>query len=296
MNLRQLETFCLVVELGSFTRAARVLHMTQPAVSLQIKNLEEELGLPLIERGEKQLIITDGGHLLYRQAKRILSEWNILQDGLEQLKASQTGTIRLAASTIPGEYLLPVLLATFRNHFPGVSLGLNITDSEAVGQLLLERAVHLGVTGVALKDPLLECQPWRSDEILLIVGPEHPWFGVQEIEPGRLWESPWILREHGSGTRKVVETRLQTLNIELSQLPVLMELGSSRAVVTAVASGLGAGWVSNLAVADMLAEGKIAAVRVKDLDLSRTFYLLRHRQVFLPPIAQKFYEFLLKQV
>lgn len=293
MNLRQLETFCLVVELGSFTRAARVLHMTQPAVSLQIKNLEEELGLPLLERGEKTLITTDGGQLLYQQAKRILMEWNILQEGLEQLKTSSSGSIRLAASTIPGEYLLPYLLAAFRKNNPAVDLGLHITDSEAVGQLLRERVVHLGITGVAIRDPVLDCQPWCDDEILLVVGPTHSWFNLDELEPTQLLETCWIFREQGSGTRKVVEDRLQGVQIEPTQLPILMELGSSRAVVTAVLSGLGAGWVSYLAVADLLAEKKIKALKVKGLNLKRTFYLLRHRQAFLPPVVSKFYDFLL---
>ncbi|MQL52376.1 LysR family transcriptional regulator [Desulfofundulus thermobenzoicus] len=274
MNLKQLEAFLWVAELGSFTRAARQLYMSQPAVSFQIKSLEESLGTTLFYRGDKRVELTEAGRLLYPEARQMLRHYQNIMEGMAKLKGLHKGHLYLGASTIPGEYLLPLYIGRFHQLYPGVEVALRIAGSGEVIRWVREREIDLGITGAPAREEGLECLPWHQDQLVLIVGPEHPWAGREAVTLEELLEQPLILREAGSGTRRSLEAKLAEHNHSLEGARVMMELGSTRAVITAVQAGLGVSLVSALAAAEPLALGRVCQVGLQKVDLTRFLYLV----------------------
>lgn len=276
MNLKQLEAFLWVVELQSFTRAARHLFMSQPAVSFQIKALEDSLGVPLFKRGDKKIILTDAGQLLYSEAKHMLRHYYRIKSSLEELKGLKTGYLTIGASTIPGEYLLPFFIGSFWKKYPGIRVTLRVADSKEVVRMVRDRDVDLGITGAMIRGEGLDYKPWLDDQLVFIVHPDHRWAQRDAVKIEELQEEPVILREPGSGTRQVLEEKLEQAGLSLSQLQVSMELGSTRAIIAGVEAGLGVGVVSRLAIRESLALKKIKVVNVTGVELNRKLYLLRH--------------------
>ncbi|MGB9804083.1 selenium metabolism-associated LysR family transcriptional regulator [Desulfofundulus sp.] len=292
MNLKQLEAFLWVAKLQSFTRAAKHLYMSQPAVSFQIKSLEESLGVPLFYRGDKKVELTEAGRLLYPEAKQILRHFEKIKTGLDELKGLKRGHLSLGASTIPGEYLLPLLIGRFHRHYPGVEVTLRIAGSGQVIRWVREREIDLGVTGAPTSEEGLGCLPWYQDRLVLIVGPEHPWVSRESVNPEELLAQPLILREPGSGTRRSLEEKLTRMGLSLEEAQVVMELGSTRAVITAVQAGLGVSLVSALAAAEPLALGRVCQVAVKNMDLNRYLYLIHPSEWPGSFAAEAFWDFI----
>lgn len=278
MNFKQLEAFLWVAELQSFTKAARQLYMSQPAVSFQIKALEEDLQVALFQRGDKKVVLTEAGRLLYPEAKQMLRHYHKIKAGLDDLKGLKTGHLVVGASTIPGEYLLPLLIGGFKEKFPGIQITLKIADSGQVGRWVREREIDLGITGAPYEGEGIECTPWVQDQLIVITHPSHPWADMHSVKVSDLKNEALILREQGSGTRKTLEQKLAEHNIFLEKLPQGMELGSTRAVITAVEAGLGVSIVARCAVREAMELGRVREVQMGNLDLSRYLYQIRHNQ------------------
>lgn len=278
MNFKQLEAFLWVAELQSFTKAARQLFMSQPAVSFQIKALEEDLEADLFQRGDKKVMLTEAGRLLYPEAKKMLRHYHKIKTGLEDLKGLKTGNLVVGASTIPGEYILPLLIGGFKEFYPGIQVTLKVAGSGQVTRWVREREIDLGITGVPVEGDSIECSPWLQDEMVLIVNPNHPWAESGVIDISELKTSVMILREQGSGTRRTLEKKLEEKGVTLEKIPHGMELGSTRAVITAVEAGLGVSIVSRCAVKDALELKRISEVKVQDLDLNRSLYMVKQNQ------------------
>jgi len=278
MNFKQLEAFLWVAELQSFTKAARQLYMSQPAVSFQIKALEEDLQVSLFQRGDKRVILTEAGRLLYPEAKQMLRHYHKIKAGLDDLKGLKTGHLVVGAGTIPGEYLLPLLIGGFKEKYPGIQISLKVAGSGQVGRWVQEREIDMGITGASVEDEGIECIPWLQDQLVLIVPPAHPWSNVNAVKVSDLKNESMIMREQGSGTRRTIEQKLGEHNIPLEKIPQSMELGSTRAVITAVEAGLGISIVSRCAVREALELGRVREVQVVGLDLSRYLYHVRHGQ------------------
>jgi DNA-binding transcriptional LysR family regulator len=278
MNFKQLEAFIWVSELQSFTKASRQLFMSQPAVSFQIKALEEDLQVSLFQRGDKKVILTEAGRLLYPEAKQMIRQYDRIKAGLDDLKGLKTGHLVIGASTIPGEYLLPILIGGFKEKFPGIIITLKVAGSGQVGRWVREREIDFGITGAPIEWEGTECVSWLKDQLVLIVPPSHPWAEKGEISPEDLKNETMILREKGSGTRRTLEQKLAEHNIPLDKLPYGMELGSTRAVITAVEANLGISFVSKYAVSEAISLGKVREVKIGSIDLSRYLYQIRHSQ------------------
>lgn len=278
MNFKQLEAFLWVAELQSFTKAARQLYMSQPAVSFQIKALEEGLQVALFQRGDKKVILTEAGRLLYPEAKQMLRYYHKIKAGLDDLKGLKTGHLIVGASTIPGEYLLPLLIGGFKEKFPGIHITLKVSGSGQVGRWVRDREIDLGITGAPVEGEGIDCLPWLQDQLVLIVPPSHPWANMNAIKVADLKSESMIIREQGSGTRRTLEQKLGEHNITLEKIPQGMELGSTRAVITAVEAGLGVSIVSRCAVRETMELGRVREVQVIGLDLSRYLYQVRHTQ------------------
>ncbi|MGI9950929.1 selenium metabolism-associated LysR family transcriptional regulator [Moorellaceae bacterium AZ2] len=290
MNLNQLETFVITVEKGTLSAAAEELHLTQPAVSKQLKALEEAFGLRLLERSGREVKLTEGGRIFYRRAREVLRLLEQLRRELAQVSKLVRGELLLGASTIPGQYVLPRLIGHFKAQYPGVEVKLTIGGSEDILHRLGEGEIEIGVVGAEERRKGFLYQRLVRDELILILPPDHPWAGRPALKATELVDADWVCREEGSGTRRVVEDRLRAAGVVLPAARIVMELGSTEAVVNAVEAGLGVSMVSRWAAEKSLKLGRLATVPVEGVNLERDLFLV-HRARELSPAASAFMEF-----
>jgi DNA-binding transcriptional LysR family regulator len=292
MNLDHLRTFVLIVEQGSLSAAARARRISQPAVSKQLQRLEAELGLGLLVRGPKRdVALTPAGERLLAFAREVLDRQAALELDLGGLKAAGPGTLTLAASTIPGEYLLPGLLAAFRKRYPQVELAMTISDTADVASRLLADEADVGVLGSALRRPGLRLERLVGDELVLAVPPDHPFAARKRVPVAELAGQPLVLREEGSGTRRTAEAALASAGARLAAGDVVLTLGSTQAVLQAVAQGLGVGFVSARAADQARAGGYLACVGLEGVDLRRDLYLAYLPERAGDPLIARFLAF-----
>lgn len=290
VNLKHLETFIMVADLLSFTAAARRLYMSQPAVSFQIKSLEEDLQVTLFQRGDKKLALTAAGKLIYPEAKKMVIRYQKIKAGVDDLRGLKTGHLVVGAGTTPGEYLLPLLVGGFRKKHPGISVSLRVAGSGQVFQWLKDREIDIGITGSAVSGNWVSCRPWLEDELVLIAPPDHPWAGRDSVGVEEMLEEPFILREAGSGTRRSFEQKMGERGVDPARISLALELGSTRAVITAVQAGLGVSVVSRWAARDSLDLGKVKEFKTP-VDMKRPLYLICGRYSLDSSVAEEFLSF-----
>lgn len=296
MNLEHLRTLVSIVEHGSLSAAARAKHISQPAVTKQVQRMEAELETELLVRGPKrQIELTSAGERVLAFAQETLARFEYLERELASLKTVGQGTLTLAASTIPGEYLLPKLLAAFRKEYPQVEVQMTISDTADVATRLLADEADVGVVGSTLRRPGIRLEILVGDRVVLAVPPDHPFAGRESVTIDELRGQPLILREAGSGTRRSVEAALATAGLRLPRDNVVLVLGSTQAILQAVAQGLGLGFVSARASVQAQADGHLACLTLADVDLYRDLYLayLPHRAG--DPLVAHFLDFAREQ-
>lgn len=292
MDLWQLNIFCRVIELKSFSKAAKAVHLSQPTISSHIKDLEDHFSCRLIDRLSKEAIPTKAGELLYAYAKRILA----LRDETETALADYIGKIRgrlvIGGSTIPGTYLMPQLIAAFKRKYPDVIISLVIGDTDHIIERILEASLELGIVGAKAETQKIMQKKLIEDEMRLIVPADHRWAGEKRVSLKQLVSEPFILREHGSGTLKSLDQSLSGCGHSIDDLNVVAELGSTQAICQGIKTGTGVSIISMLAVAEDLQAGKLNALEVDGLDLKRNFYLTRHRYRSPSPLSEAFVKFI----
>ncbi len=291
-RLPHLETFARAAELSSFTAAARDLGLTQAAVSQRIQALEGALGVSLFRRRAGRVELTAAGQRLYPFAERILALHREAVEEVTGQKAPLTGELTLAASSIPGEHLLPDLLGAFRARHPHVQVRATVTDTQTVLRQVEQGEAHVGLVGGRTDNPALEFRHFATDRIVLVVPPGHPWRRKRRVSLAQLTEEPLILREPGSGTRWALERGLAQAGRSLGGLNVALELGSNEGIKEAVQRGLGLAFLSSFAVADDLAGGRLHAVPVAGLTLERELFAVWGRGRALPIAARLFLDLL----
>ncbi|WP_457677621.1 selenium metabolism-associated LysR family transcriptional regulator [Thermovibrio sp.] len=286
MDIRQLEVFTKVFENQSFSKAAQELGLSQPTVSTHIQHLEDILGKKLFDRLGRRVVPTQEAKILYKHAVEILKKRDEALVELLSLDASNMeGTVKIACSNIPGDYLLPHALKRLKELFPKVVLYAEIYDSTKVVKLLKESIpkYDLGLVGIEVNDPKFEVKKVHDDEIVLIAP---GYFKEEEIELERLRELPLILREEESGTRKTVEEALKGAGLEVGKLKVIAFLGSNTAIKEAVKRGAGFGLVSKYSVLDEVECGKVKVVKVKGLNIKRCFYCIKRKDITPVPAVR----------
>jgi DNA-binding transcriptional LysR family regulator len=289
MDTRQLAAFCEVVERRSFSQAAERLGVTQPAVSLQVRALEERLGVRLLDRSGRRVELTEAGQRLYRSAQRMLQlEGQLLAELAEDDELH--GSLAIGASTGPGAHLVPLLLCEFQRENPGLSVALNVSDTQAVIEHVADRALELGVVGALRRHRSLEFEPLVRDEIVLAVPPGHAFAG-REVPLDELRGEPLVVMQEGAGVRQVIEEELRRGGLRLRDLDSRLELGLQESVKTAVAAGYGIAFISRTAIEGELAAGTIASARVSGLEPSRQIYVVRARTRPASRAAAAFLEF-----
>lgn len=292
MRLAYLRTFVEVVQRKSFSAAARALGLTQPAVSQQVRRLEEELGVRLLLReGRGPVSLTESGKVVLDFARSTLAAYDALRAELRRLEGEIAGTLRLAASTTPGEYLVPQLLAAFRAQHPRVEAQVTVSDTADVVQRVQSGACDLGFIGAPVEEPGLVSERVAADEIVLAVYPEHPFAGREKVTWDEVLAQPLILREKGSGTRRTVELALAARGKELPRESVALTLGSMQAVIQAIRDGLGIGFVSALAVTRVPPAERLPVVTIEGLRFTRELFIVYEELSVTTSLLREFVAF-----
>lgn len=276
----RLRVFRAVAEEMSFRKAAEVLHLSQPAVSQQIRSLEEEAGVRLFDRGTgdghgSQIALTEAGRVLLGYATTAAETMVEAQRALAALNNDVTGELRLGASTTVAQYVLPRILGAFLRQYPHVHLSVMSGNTERIAEAVAEGRVALGIIeGPAMRRDV-KMERMVRDEMVLIVAPAHQWVRAGTITPAELTKVPMLLRERGSGSRRVVERALKKVGLPLRSLRVAMELDSTEAIISGVEAELGVGFVSRWAIGKVLRLGTVRQVPVKGLEIVRDFSFIR---------------------
>jgi DNA-binding transcriptional LysR family regulator len=276
MDTRQLQAFCAVVEKKSFSQAAERLGVTQPAVSLQVRALEQRLGQSLLDRSGRRVEPTEAGRRLYRSAQRMLALEEQLLDEVSADDGQLTGRLAIGASTGPGAHLVPLLLCEFQREHPDLHVALSIWDTQSVIDRVVDRQLELGVVGALRRHRSLEFEPLVRDEIVLAVPPGHHAAGGT-ISLDELKEETLIVMQEGAGVRQVVEDELRRAGLRLRGVEPKLELGLQESVKSAVAAGHGVAFISRTAIEGELAAGRLAAAQVEGVEPARQIYIVRAR-------------------
>jgi DNA-binding transcriptional LysR family regulator len=274
MNLHQLRIFHMVARLGSYSRAAEELKISQPSVSIQVGDLERSLGVDLFEQLGKRIYLTEAGRVLEEYAQRILGLFDEASAAVAEVRGVHRGRLAIGATNIPGTYLLPRALFSFQERFPQITVSLEIGTARRIQERVLRNEVELGVVGWEISAQNLVSRRFYEDEIVLVVPPGHRLAAGGPVPLGTLRDERVIMRERGSGTREAVEAALREANLAL---PAAMELGSGEAIKEAVAAGLGVSFLSSLAVAADTAAGRLVRVLLEGITITQPFVLIQHR-------------------
>lgn len=291
MDVDQLRAFVETAQLGSFSAAAHALGLTQPGISRQVKQLEVELGFVLINREQRPVALTPAGKELFPCAELMLRELDSTLQRLRTGSAELAGAIRVAASTIPGEFLVPGLLAGFTACFPRVCPSLIVTDSAGVVEEVLSGRAEVGFVGALMAQRRLHLIPVAEDEIVLVTPANHPFAAKGTAELAELAGLPFVERGSGSGTLESLKSLLAHQGLSLPEHRVAMVTATSQSQLAAIETGMGVGFVSSLAL-DSRSSLRLARVTVDGLSFKRTLYLA-HERAPLSAIAQAFVRFAL---
>jgi LysR family transcriptional regulator, low CO2-responsive transcriptional regulator len=289
VTLRQLRTFKTVADVASFSLAAQRLKLSQPSVSYQVKELEESLGVPLLDRLGKRVQLTEAGTLLYGYARRILDVLDEASVAIEEMRGIKRGTLRVGASTTVGIYLLPAALGAFKKLHPGLVISLEIGTRARVQEQVLRNELDLAVVGPALDDPELAIDPFLTDELVVVAPANHPLAGKHELTLKDLAGQPFVMREAASGSRWSLEKAARKAG---ARLQVAMELGSNGAIKHAVESGLGLAVISRYACALEFSSGRLVELDVHGFPIRRDWHIVHLRRRKLPSSVSDFIAFL----
>jgi len=282
MDIRQLEVFLKVAELSSFSKAADILNISQPTVSAHIQNLESELGIRLFDRSGRKVLLTPEGKVLVKYAKEIIKKRDEALARVLSKSEDLSGTLKIAASNIPGEYFIPSILIHVKRTMPSVTLNVDVYDTRRVIAILMEDipAYEIGFVGSAVDEKNLECREIFKDELVLIA----PFsYRPSVVTVDDLLKMPIVLRERGSGSRESFERALKKMGLDISDLNVVAVLGNNTAVKEAVVKG------SRYSVRSEIRCKLLKEVSVKDFNVRRSFYAVRRRDITPSPPARKFW-------
>jgi DNA-binding transcriptional LysR family regulator len=292
MDIHRLMVFCKVIDLQSFTRAAEAVSLSQPTVSEHIRALEESLGEKLVDRLGRETLPTPAGKVLYRYAREIIQLRDKAVQAIGKFKGTLSGTLHVGASTIPGTYILPRLVGSFKASYPSIQITLKIGSSGEIVQTLLNGHVEFGMIGARWDEKRISLEEVYSDELVLAVYKGHPWEGRENVELNELAGMPFVMRERSSGTRMVMAQSLEAAGFAPSLLNVVAEMGSTEAVREAVKARIGISIVSSFAVKEDVERKSLYVVPLKRICIRRPFFLAQRKNRELSPLCSAFLEHL----
>ena len=291
LNLHHLRLFDAIVEHGGFTRAARALKLSQPALSKALGELERTVGLPLLDRTGRTTRLTQAGEALHARAREIFGVEQAAEQELRELRGLERGVLRVGGSTTVATYLLPQLLGRFHARHPRVDIRAASANTRTVVRMLLEWRIDFALVGGPVSHARVETRPWMDDELIVIAAPDHPLADGHATTVASLATELFIVRERGSLTREIAERALAERGVALRRT---LRVAGTEAIKQSVAAGLGVAIVSRAAAADQLSLGRLAIVRVSGLAIRRVISLLRLRGR-IPTASGRAFEELLEQ-
>ncbi len=291
LTLRQLQCFSAVAKNLSYTKAAAELHLTQPAVSMQIRQLEQQAGLALTEQFGKQVHLTEAGKEVYRYARSILQQVDEMDGVLDRLKGFAGGRLRIAAIS-SANYFAPRLLGTFHQRFPDVSVSMNVTNQKAVLQLVLDNEVDMAIMGQPPVDSQVEAIPFMDNPLIIVAPPEHRLAKRKRIQLAELEKETFLIREPGSGTRGAMERFFREHKLKLT---TGMGMGSLSSIKQGVQANLGLGLLPRDAVRVELQLGHLVELKVRGLPIQRHWYVVLHKGKRLSLAAEEFRSLLIDE-
>lgn len=289
MTIRQLEVFLAIAHAQSFSRAAERIHLSQPTLSEHMKELEDELGVPLFIRHSRSVSLTEPGRVFEDYATRVVATLAAGRHAIAELDGLKRGSLVVGASTTPGTYVLPARIAKFREEYPGITVALRIANSRTVQERVRDGEVDLAVIGGHVLGPSERCvAAGILDELQLIVPPNYP---VKDgvLLPARLARERLLIREEGSATRQATERALREAGVTLRPA---MELDHTETIKRAVMAGLGVAFVSRYAVEDEVRSGRLRALSVQRMKIRRHFHVIHDERRPLSASARAFITFL----
>ncbi|MCG6860845.1 MAG: LysR family transcriptional regulator [Chromatiaceae bacterium] len=287
---RRLQVFHTVARLLSFTKAAETLHMTQPAVTFQVRQLEEHFNTRLFDRTHNRISLTEAGKKVFEYADRIFEQYAEMENAVREMTGEISGALTIGASTTIAEYMLPTLLGDFKEKYPEVTIHLKVSNSDGIVSMVENNTIDLGVVESAVSNKNLVVETCKRDQLVAIVPPGHPMEGKGEVEFSELLEYPFICREEGSGTREVINDYLHQLQHCSASLKIAMELGSPEAVKGAVEAGMGVSVVSRATIQKELRLNTLVELNL-DPPLDRPFSFVHQKQKFRLRVMEELLDF-----
>jgi DNA-binding transcriptional LysR family regulator len=285
MNLQQLKVFHVAATHGSFTRAAEALCLTQPGVSKHIRDLEEYYGVRLFDRLGRRVVLTQAGETVFAKTSVIFPLIDVLKEEMDDLRGLDRGSLTVGASVTAGIYLLPAMIGRFHSRYPLVTVSLDIGLNRQIVEKLLAGEVDIGFLGAPAGDDRLISVPFLKDEMALAVPAGHEWALRTEVDPHELSGQPFLLSREGSGTRSVVEERLEAAGVRLRNT---IEFGNTEAVKKAVEAGLGISILSRWVTEREERLGLLSTLGIRGVGLGRSFFYAYRKERYLPASAAAF--------
>ncbi|WP_010531916.1 selenium metabolism-associated LysR family transcriptional regulator [Lentibacillus jeotgali] len=290
MNYERLKTFIAVAEKNSFSEAAKMLYVTQPTITSQIKSLEEELGTKLFERTTKKVEMTQSAKILLKYAREIVQMNDSARKEITQMESMTYGELGMGCSLTIGEYILPEFLKQFKEEYPLIQIQVKIANSHQVINSLKNQFIDVGLIETPVEDKQINLEPFLEDEIVLIAAPDYFSGHDAYISMEQVRQSPLVFREEGSGTRSVVNHYLENAGLIKDDLQIVMELGSTEAIKAVVESGLGVSFISKNAIKKEQELGLLKAFSITDMELKRYFYIAHRKEHVLKSSTELFLE------
>jgi len=287
---RRLQVFFTVARLLSFTKAAETLHMTQPAVTFQVRQLEEYFNTRLFDRTHNRINLTEAGSRVYGYADKIFELYAEMENAVREMTGEISGSLTIGASTTIAEYMLPSLLGDFKKRYPDINIHLKVSNTDGIVSMVENNTIDLGVVEAPVGNKNLVVERCRPDHLVAIVAPDHPEAERDTLTYEDLIEYPFICREEGSGTREVINEYLTLVSDGPDALKISMELGSPEAVKGAVEAGMGISVVSQATVQKELRLGTLVAINL-DPSLDRPFSFVHQKQKFRVRVMEELLEF-----
>ncbi len=297
-TLDQLRILKAIAAQGSFKKAADLLYVTQPAVSLQIQNLEKQLEITIFDRGGRKALLTEAGKLLLEYCERILNQCDEACKAIEDLNSLKGGTLVIGASQTTGTYLMPRMIGLFRQQYPDVSVQLQVHSTRRTGWSVANGQIDLAIIGGQLPsdlENLLQVIPYSTDQLALVLPSKHPLSNKKELLKEDLYKLNFVTLDSQSTTRKVVDKLLHDSGLEIQRLKIEMELNSLEAIKNAVQSGLGASFLPVVAIERELAAGTIHKAHVTDLEVKRALKLITNPSRYTSRASEVFKKNILPQ-
>jgi len=291
MSDRRLKVFHTVARLLSFTKAAEELHMTQPAVTFQVRQLEEYFNTRLFDRTHNKVSLTPAGERVSEFAERIFDLYSEMESSVRDLTGEISGALTIGASTTIAEYMLPALLGEFKNRYPDINLRLKVSNSEGIVSMVEHNVIDLGVVESPVSNKNLIVEVCHNDQLVVVAAPDHDLVKRgSKVKASDIVNYPFVSREEGSGTRDVIMQYLMEAKVSLGDLNVCLELGSPEAIKGAVEAGMGITIISRSIIGKELKLNTLAELQL-DPPLSRPFSFVRQRQKFRVTVMEKLLEF-----